>query len=253
MFCGSSLRCRRLVFSVWLWYFMIILTYFFTVIVFVLVTLPLKHIQRMFWRLLRNYMIMHCQGQSLQVIEHSDYTTRGGGGGNFRVVLVRVCGPDFWNLPQSYTWSSKKMTYSYTWLNNLFTYSYTILWFLYTLFAVKQSLQINITVLVSELNTWAKKWVFSNRDVRKCDHSYNNDEKLGHSYTFFLKKWGLSYTWQRWKRGLFAPHIRTLSYIGSYHPELHNHFGHQNVYENMNDLNIPIELKCNISLCVSKM
>ena len=27
-----------------------------------------------------------------------------------------------------------------------------------------------------------------NRDVRKWDHSYNNDEKVGQSYTFFIKK-----------------------------------------------------------------
>ena len=30
--------------------------------------------------------------------------------------------------------------------------------------------------------------LFSNRDVRKWDHSYNNDEKVGQSYTFSQKK-----------------------------------------------------------------
>ena len=30
------------------------------------------------------------------------------------VILVRVCEPVFLNLPQSYTWPSKNMTYSYT-------------------------------------------------------------------------------------------------------------------------------------------
>ena len=45
--------------------------------------------------------------------------------------------------------------------------------------------------------------------------------KMGQSYTVSLEKGGLSYTWQRWKRGLFGPHIRTKSYIGSYPtPEL---------------------------------
>ena len=29
--------------------------------------------------------------------------------------------------------------------------------------------------------------IFINRDVRKLDHSYNNDEKLGQSYTFLRK------------------------------------------------------------------
>ena len=107
----------------------------------------------------------------------------GGGGGNLRVILVRVCGSVFWNLPQAYTWSSKKMTYSYTWLNKMFTYSYTVLWFLHTPFAVyKYSLQMNIWV--SELNIWAKILVLSYRVVRKWDNSYNNDEKLEQSYTF---------------------------------------------------------------------
>ena len=34
--------------------------------------------------------------------------------------------------------------------------------------------------------------MFLNRDVRKRDHLYINDEKLGHSYTFslFLRKGG---------------------------------------------------------------
>ena len=50
------------------------------------------------------------------------------------------------------------------------------------------------------------------------EHSYNNDEKLGQSYTFFLEKGGLSYTWQHWKRGLFEQRIRIMSYIGSFTP-----------------------------------
>ena len=49
------------------------------------------------------------------------------------------------------------MTYSFTWFNKMVTYSYTFLWFLYTLIAVcKQSWQLHITILVSELNIWAK-------------------------------------------------------------------------------------------------
>ena len=42
--------------------------------------------------------------------------------------------------------------------------------------------------------------------------------KTGSVICFFLEKGGLSYTWQRWKRGLFGTHIRTMSYIGSYSP-----------------------------------
>ena len=42
-----------------------------------------------------------------------------GGGGSLRVILVQVCGPVFWNLHQSYTWSSRKKTYSYFWFYSL--------------------------------------------------------------------------------------------------------------------------------------
>ena len=66
---------------------------------------------------------------------------------------------------------------------NVYIFLYSSLIF-YTLLAIcKQSSQINITILVSEHNIWAKKVVFSNRDVRKWDHLYINDEKLGQSYT----------------------------------------------------------------------
>ena len=100
----------------------------------------------------------------------------------------------------------------------MLTYSYTVLWFLYTLIAVCKNLQINITILVSELNIWAKLWEFSNSDVRKRDHSYINDEKLGQSYTFSQKKgaYCIPDTWQRYKRGLFGKHTHTMSYIVSY-------------------------------------
>ena len=50
------------------------------------------------------------------------------------------------------------MTDSYAWSNKMSTYSYTVLWFYIPsfLFAVcKQSLQIVITILASELNIWA--------------------------------------------------------------------------------------------------
>ena len=47
------------------------------------------------------------------------------GGGNLRVILVRVCEPAFKNLPHSYTWPSQKWTHSYTWSSKMLTYSYT--------------------------------------------------------------------------------------------------------------------------------
>ena len=69
-------------------------------------------------------------------------------------------------------------------IEQMFT-SYTALWFLYNLFAVcKQSLQINITILVSELNIWAKICFFQTGMSENGTIHKNNDEKLGQSYTF---------------------------------------------------------------------
>ena len=42
--------------------------------------------------------------------------------------------------------------------------------------------------------------------------------KIGSFIYFLLKNGGQSYTWQRWKRGPFGTHIRTMPYIESYHP-----------------------------------
>ena len=50
-----------------------------------------------------------------------------GGGVGLRVILVWVYEPVFLNLPESYTWFSKKTTYSYTLLNKMFTYSFSVL------------------------------------------------------------------------------------------------------------------------------
>ena len=67
----------------------------------------------------------------------------------------------------------------------MLTYSYTILWYLYT--------PTKFTNKYYNFGFWAEYlskilWVLSNRDVRKWDHSYNNNEKLGQSYTFSQKK-----------------------------------------------------------------
>ena len=62
-----------------------------------------------------------------------------------------------------------------------------------------------------------QKYAHLNRDVKMGPFIYQS-RKMGQSYTVSLEKGGLSYTWQRWKRRLFGPHIRTMSYIGSYPP-----------------------------------
>ena len=51
----------------------------------------------------------------------------------------------------------------------------------FLIFALFLTLQINITILVSDLNILAQLGVFS---YRKRNHSYIYDEKLGQSYTF---------------------------------------------------------------------
>ena len=74
----------------------------------------------------------------------------------------------------------------------MFTYSYTVLWFLYTLFTVcKQSSQINITILVFELNIWAKTWVFSKQGCQKRGPFIITMVKNWVSHILFLRKRGL--------------------------------------------------------------
>ena len=59
---------------------------------------------------------------------------RVGGGGNLRVILVQVCGQAVWNLPQSYTWSSKKNDlYIYLIEQNVYIFIYCAMIFIYPL------------------------------------------------------------------------------------------------------------------------
>ena len=59
---------------------------------------------------------------------------RGGGGDKLRVILVHLCEPVFLNLPQSYTWSSKKMSHSYNLIEQyVYIFIYCSLTFIYPL------------------------------------------------------------------------------------------------------------------------
>ena len=60
---------------------------------------------------------------------------RGGGGGrgDLRVILVRVGGPVFGNLPHSYTWSSKKDLFIHLIEQNVYIFIYCSLIFIYPL------------------------------------------------------------------------------------------------------------------------
>ena len=62
----------------------------------------------------------------------------GGGGGNLRVILVRVGGPVFGNLPHSYTWSSKKDLFIYLIEQNVYIFIYCSLIFIPSLLSVNK-------------------------------------------------------------------------------------------------------------------
>ena len=64
-------------------------------------------------------------------------------------------------------------------------------------------------------NLWAKDMCIY-KDFRKNGAFHIG--KIGSFIYFLLKKGGQSYTGQRWKRGLFGMHVRTMPYIGSYSP-----------------------------------
>ena len=69
-------------------------------------------------------------------------------------------------------------------------------------------------------NLWAKNMCIY-QDVRKMGPFTQESRKIGLFIYLLLKKRGQSYTWQRWKRGPFGTHIRTMLYIVSYHPPRH--------------------------------
>ena len=153
---------------------------------------------------------------------------RGGGGGGAGagvtgVILVRVCEPVFQNLPHSYTWPLKKRTHSYTWSSKMLTYSYTALWFFVPIFCwlldKYQSIHVISRGKAASKILWAKNMCIYQdvgpQDVRKMGPFTQESRKIGLFIYFLLKKGGQSYTWQRWKRGLFGTHIRTMP-LGSY-------------------------------------
>ena len=145
----------------------------------------------------------------------------GGGGGNLGVILVRVCEPVFQNLPDSYTWPSKKQTHSYTWSSKMLTYSYTALWFfLYPFFAGYYTNIIVNSCNTKRISSLEKSLSEKYVHIPGCQKNgafHIGIQKNGAIHILFVeKKGGQSYTWQRWKRGLFGTHICTMPYIGSY-------------------------------------
>ena len=74
------------------------------------------------------------------------------GGGNLRVILVRVCGPVFLNYPNHLPSLRKNDLFIYLIEQNVHIFVYCFFIFIYPFCC----LQINVTILVSELNIFAK-------------------------------------------------------------------------------------------------
>ena len=108
-----------------------------------------------------------------------------------------------------YTWSSKKNNLFKYLIKKMFTYSYTVIWFLYNLFAVsKQSLHINITFWVSELNIWAIKDEYFQTGMSEIKTILISMMKNWVSHILFHRKRGLNIYLASLKKGA----------IGTTHP-----------------------------------
>ena len=142
----------------------------------------------------------------------------GGGGGTLGIILVRVWDPVLRNLPHSYTWPLKKQTYSYTGSSEMLTHSYAAHWFFlpiykHVLLVVRQILQaIPREQAALKISKW-KICAYTRKSERSgALHIPIKKNRVSH-ILFVEKKWGYSYTWQRWKRGPFGTHIRTMPHI----------------------------------------
>ena len=144
------------------------------------------------------------------------------GGSNLGVIVVWVCKPIFQSLPYSYTWHLKKWTHSYTWSSEMLTYSYSAHWFLYP-----------YVLLIYKYGSQFTEYQENKQPQKSLREKYTHIlgcQKNGAFHIlikkksvviyFLLKKGGLSYSWQCWKRGPFGRHIRTMPYIGSYSAEM---------------------------------
>ena len=129
-----------------------------------------------------------------------------------------MCEPVFGNLPNHIA-GLKNDLFIYCPL--IFIYSYT-----FSLLSVCKVYRQNIQLC---FNFGAKIYAFTQGSQKKRNHSYTNQENFGQQYTFFFRKRGLIVCPASLKMGLFGPHIRTVSYIGSYPPPrvlMFNNMGH---------------------------
>ena len=125
--------------------------------------------------------------------------------------------------PFIYLTFEKKQTHSYIWSSTMLTYSYTALWVFFVpiycwLLDKYHSQFIEYQENKQPRKISQRKICAYTRMSEKWGLSHWNPKKIGSFIYFLLKKGSQSYIWQRWKRGLFRTHIRTMPYIGSYPP-----------------------------------
>ena len=136
-----------------------------------------------------------------------------------------MCEPVFQHLPNSYTWPLKKTDPFIYMSSQMLTYSYTAFWFfvpIYCWLLDKYRSQLNTKKTSSLQKSLSENYVH----IPGCQKSgafHIGIQKNWVIYILFVEKGGQSYTWQRWKRGPFGTHIRTMPYIGSYPPPPHTH------------------------------
>ena len=144
-----------------------------------------------------------------------------GGGGNLGVILVRVCEPVFQNLPHSHTWPLKNgpihiLPHPKCWPIHILPFD-----FLYPFFA---GCYTNITVnscntkKISSLEKSLSEKYVHIPGCQKNGVFHIGIQKKWVIHIFFVEKRGPIIYLAVLKRGLFGTHIRTMPYIGSYHP-----------------------------------
>ena len=117
--------------------------------------------------------------------------------------------------PFIYLVFEKKWTHSYTRSSEMLTHSYTTRWFfvpIYCWYLDKYCSQF----IEYQKNKQPKKSLsekYTGMSEKVGPFIYQT-RKIGSVIYFFSKKG--SYTWQRWRRGPFSTHIRTMPYIGNY-------------------------------------
>ena len=102
----------------------------------------------------------------------------------------------------------------------MLTYSYTALWFFVPIYCwlldKYHKISLNTRRTSSFEKSLSEKYVHIPGCQKNGGSFKQESRKIGSFIYFLLKNGGQSYTWQRWKRGPFGTHIRTMPYIESY-------------------------------------